>query len=787
MSPVAEDLFAPAGNDGAEAERENPQVQQSNARQYGDDNVDLPLELQNALLSLVQEAQRQDLYQRRVEVLRDRRNRFYERGIQHIYEDMSGAFVLGQPGAMVPDPQGGELQCGQYLNDYNIFGRALQIIIAKLTENPTGIDFQPDSGDNAVDLQAAEAAESYRLLYDRRNDSKEIDTAIVRMFGCSGRTVTWTRTMADAQRWGVDEQGQPRRVQTTTVYGTLESKVPIMATAIGQCPYLIITEDPHVYVAKMEHPAFADKICDQAEDGIADSQFERLARIGALQGNSAAYQITDTYAHYVERKHIWFRPSMFMDKQLDSAYSDMENGEPIQHEEGWTLRDALKEAFPDGVQCTFIGSQYVGSRNACMDDELAIDFPYAGEGMSRMAIMDPAVPIQDDFNDDMNNYHEVKVVGWPSTWVNTAFSELSAINDQTAAPYCFRALKQQPPKDGQMEHQFYREPDPNIPASFMAHTEYMATQLLQFILAIPSAVQGAGMPDQKTAAGYNAALIQAMGQLGVIWGAVKRLKAKIYRQAALAAAKDSASDPKTIVIPSKKGAVTLDMAALGKGHFLAHPDDDSGFPESTMQKRGTLGQILDLAMKDPVIAQALLQSPDNWDFIFRVYGIPEIVIPEAKVRRKQLAEIEILLQQSPVGPTPEELEAAQVQHAHDTIVSTAQGQPGPAPFDPAAMPLKSSVPVDPLDYHPWEFEECREFLSDWPKVQQQLAAGNEAGIQNVRLHAMEHQQFVAQAAAAQAALQAPTEQPKPIAHGGGKKPAAKPADQQQQPQPEMAA
>jgi hypothetical protein len=103
--------------------------------------------------------------------------------------------------------------------------------------------------------------------------------------------------------------------------------------------------------------------------------------------------------------------------------------------------------------------------------------------------------------------------------------------------------------------------------------------------------------------------------------------------------------------------------------------------------------------------------------------VPEIVIPEARVRRKQSAEIEMLIQQSP-----------------------QQGPPDPLTGLPGAM--VSSVPVDPLDYHDWEFEECREKLSDWPWVQQQLTAGNEAGIENIRAHAMEHQKFMAQAAAA---------------------------------------
>jgi len=733
-------------NDGAHAEAQTPAPNTSGAREYGPNNEDLPEELQNALLALLQEAQRQDLYQRRIEVLKARRNRFYERGIQHIYEDMTtGIFVQGTPGALVPDPSGdGYLQCGQYIDNYNIFGRALRIIIAKLSENPVGVDFEPDCADKSEDLQACEAAESYRLLFDRRNSPSDLLTSVVRMMGTDGRTVTWTRTVADEAKWGTDDQGQPRQVQIATVYGVLETKVPIMATDISQCPYLIITEDPHQFIAQMEHPKFADKIRTQGDDAVADTQFERLARIGALQGDSASYQITDTYAWYVERKYAFLRPSMFMSKCLDTGYSDEEHAG-----EEWTLRDALNEAFPDGCAATFIGNQYVGSRDCCMDDETALDFPYPGDGMARDAIMDPAVSIQDDFNDEMNNFHEVEMVGWPSTWVNEDSQDLAAINDQIAAPYAFRALKNRAPRDAKYADQFFREPDPKIPETFIQFMEWKITYLLQFILAIPSAVQGAGMPDQKTAAGYNAALQQAMGQLGLIWGAVQRLAAKIYHQAALQAAKGG-QDQKPIVIPGPKGAVTVSLGDLGKGHFLTHPDVDSGYPESTVQKRATLAQIMEMASKNPILAQQLFTSPDNWDAFARIMGIPEITLPEAKARRKQIAEIEILLQQPPQPPAPEMVEAAQVEHARGTLAAKAGLEPAPQPFDEAAL-MQSSIPPDELDFHDWEFEECREFLSDYPKVQQQITAGNQAGIENVRLHAKEHQKYMQMEQAAQAA------------------------------------
>lgn len=707
-------------------------------RTYGENNSDLPEQLQNALRDLLYEAQRQDLYQRRQEILRDRKNRFYERGLQHITELLNGAFAISVPGQVAPDPAnpGQEIQCGQFLDAYNIFGRSLLIIVAKITENPPGIVFEPDSGDSTMDQQAADAARVYQQVYERYNDLKDLFTAIVRIMGLSGRTVAWTRTVADEQRWGKDIHGQPQRRQTTTIYGTLENKVPILARSISDCPYLIITEDPHVYNAKMQHPDFADKISEEGGQSTSDTEFERLARIGALQGQTATFEISDSYTYYVEDRFCWFRPSMFVAKMLDSPYTD--KGGTAQ-----TLREALQECFPDGCHCEFIGEVYVGSRNEVMDDHLAIDFPYPGEGMSRRAVMDDAVPIQEAFNDFMNNVRDVMTVGWPSTWIDEDVANLASINDTTAFAYAYRAMKSQLPRDGHMSmsDRFYREPDPNIPATFMQFIEYMTTQLLQFILAIPSAVQGAGMPDQKTKGGYQEAIYQAMGQLGVIFGAVQRMYSKIIRQAALAASRDAEDGDQTIIVPGPQGAAPLKMSAIAGGTFLAHPDTDSGYPESMSQKRVTIQTIFELGAKIPQIAEALLASPDNWSEFLKIMGFAGLTIPEATVRDKQEAEIEILLQQS---PTPGALDPM-------------TGQPTPG---------QSSIPPGPLDYHEWEFEECKEWLSNWSKRQAQIAAGNEAGVQNVLLHAQEHQALMQQQqmqqAMAQAALAPP---PKPGAEG----------------------
>ena len=82
-------------------------------------------------------------------------------------------------------------------------------------------------------------------------------------------------------------------------------------------------------------------------------------------------------------------------------------------------------------------------------------------------------------------------------------------------------------------------------------------------------------------------------------------------------------------------------------------------------------------------------------------------------------------------------ERAQVQHAAQTIQAEQAGQPA-QPFVPP--PPQSTIAPQPLDYHFWEFVYCQAWLSS-PECQRELENGNEAGVANVRAHAMEHWQM----------------------------------------------
>lgn len=743
---------------------------------YGERNEKLPEQLVNALKDLVKQFQQQDQYIRRREVLADRMKRFYERGFQHVYcNQRTGLFIQATAGATVQS-NGEDIQCPNYIYDVNIFQPYLRVLESILTQNPPGIDFRAINPNESDDIEAAETAEGYRKMFDRSNDVKELQTQIVRMMGLSGRTVIWTRTEANAQKFGLNDEGKPKQNEVSTVHGTLECKLPILAKSLEDSLYCFIFDDIDVKQAKTQHPEFADKIKANTS-GIGESNYERSARLGVLQGTRDQAQMGDAFSHLVTEMNCWMRPASFTDEAFEDAFEEVEPGE-----DGgvMTVKEKLLQLFPSGVHVVFNGDTYVGSWDESIDDHLVVGFPYVGDGMFRMALMDPMVVVQDRFNDAMNAAFEVWDFGWPSTWVAADDTEYDAIGDQQAAPYAFRQFKELA-RDGKLSDRIYREPNPELPATFMAFIELLEGPLAQFMIAAPPALFGAAMEDQKTASGYAQARSQAMGQQGLTWASIQKMMARMYYQAALCASSNP-DHSEEIIVPGDGGSNTaVRLERLTKGKFGCYPDEDSSFPESTSAKRVTLNGILTMAIQDPILGQQIMSSPDNWALFSTVMGFPELIIPEAVSRDKQVFEIEELLKGAPIPASPKEMQSAQVQHAAASIVAQRSGQPEPPPIDPMSL-LKPSIMPDELDFHEWEFEKCKEWLSSEDRRRQEstinpeTGENNASGVLNVKLHALAHQAMMQAQQAQQMAMMPQPAGPPP--KGGSPKPGGAPVGPQ---------
>lgn len=754
--------------------------------QYGPRNERLPEQLVNALRAVVIECQQQESFLRRREVMRAARNRFYERGNQHIYWQQQGnnaGYVMMSPGGVVTSPTGQNVQAPTFIDDYNLFQPFLRIQEAILTQNPPGIDFRAMDPNRIEDCEAAKTADNYRHLFNRANRVKGIQTKIVRMFGNDGRCILWVRTEANAQKWGQNDDGTPKQMETCTVHGTLESKVPILCDSMDQFPYLFLSDDMDVEAAKAEYTgtgadgvAFSEKM-KAGMSAPGENNYERYARLGVLQGTRGDTATGQAFAHLLTRMNCWLRPNRWASKKFDDALENADpqldvvpvtgpDGVPTGEKRTMTMRDKLQQLFPQGAHIVFAGDVYVGSWGEAMDDALIVGHPYEGDGQFRLAMMDPFVVVQDAFNDAKNATREVFDVGWPSRWVDADEDEYSAIARQRAEPFAIRQHKLLPGE--KMADKMFQEPNPEIPVTFVQYVADLGGQLPQFMLATPPAIFGASMEDQKTASGYAQARAQAMGQLGLVWGVIQNMFARMYYLAALCASRNPDHSEEIVIPAGGEGeTASVRLERISKGKFGAYPDEDSSFPESTEAKRAVLQQILATVGPTPIGMQ-MLEAPDNFRVYLDLNGFSELVIPEAQSAEKQQFEIQQMLREAPIPPTPEEMDVALVENAAQTIIAQQTGQTPPT-LDLSTLGYLPSVPIQEWDRHDWEAKKCQDWLNG-SVCRRELAQGNIAGVQNVVLHWKAHAAIAAQQMAAQMMAQAAMAAPAGPPNGDKSKP-----------------
>ena len=222
---------SPVTPDMEDQEDEATQPEDAQVQQFGEKNQDLPQCLKLAFADAFQTLQAREAYDRRIEVLTDRMHRFYDDGIQHVYPNYSaGTYQIGTPGAVV-QVGNDSITCPDYIGAYNIFWPIGRSLDAVLTQNPPGIDFRPDDPSRSEDMEAKETAEGYRHYFDQANDVKEIQQQISRMFRLSGRCVVEVCTETDEEKWGLNDQGEPRQMEVAKVYEKAGAKVVDLSAA----------------------------------------------------------------------------------------------------------------------------------------------------------------------------------------------------------------------------------------------------------------------------------------------------------------------------------------------------------------------------------------------------------------------------------------------------------------------------------------------------------------------------------------------------------------------------
>ena len=754
----------------AETEEHAEQVPDPDAPPtYGTNNRYLPKQLKEAIDNLIKVFSQRDQYDRRIEVLMDRILRFYDDGVQHIYPNWgTGVYQIGSAGGYVDLGNGRQLECPEYMGAYNIFRRDRRTLHAVLTQNPPGVDFIPNQLGNPEGEQSAEIAEGYRHYFDKANDVKMFQEQISRFMCLSGRTVSRVYTARDAQRWGYNEQGEPRQMETCWLGGTLETRVPITTRDFSKTVFVFCYEDPDAVMAKSQNPWIRKKITG-GEAALGESDWERYARLGVKQARKGYYLTGQALSHLTTELHAFLRPAAFEEGCCDNVLiEDPPEGHEFTPEEDGamkgqvTIRSALLELYPNGIHAKYIGKSYSESWDEAMDDSICVGFPDVRDGMTGGALMEPAKVTQDTFNDYKNAERENYEKGWPATYFKGSDTDYTSIADTRSAPGRFHLIKDSGVPGASIESIVYREPDFEVPESFVGAMEELRQTLEPDLVGALPALAGNAKASQ-TASGQAMDRSQAMGMLGPAWANIQRMFATIYTQVVLLASKNP-DHAKEITVEGKSGAkVTFTLKSIRKGTFHAKADVDSSFPESTAAKRANVSSLIATAIQTPLGA-AMFESPDNWEELLELNGNPDFVLVPAIAFKKQMRELEQLLAEPPQDNS-QAVQAYMEQHAEQSLQAEAQGLPDP-PFQPPPPQVPSIVP-EPDDYHIWESKKCGEYLSSedcWTRMKtgtpEQIQQAM-LGIQNVRLHKAVHDQM----AAMQAAAAAPPPAPMPAKKG----------------------
>lgn len=707
-----------------------PQAQPSPEEQFGGDGFpQLPLELQGALKGLLRKALQREMYARRQEVMQARKERFYDRGDQYIFWDYGswGFAPLSGAGSSNSSPGSN----GSYEDVYNIFHPFLRAQVAALTANPPAAHIVARTNQTA-DTIGAEAADLYREFVEQANDIKRVQTDIARFMCTESRVLTRVYKAPPDPAFGVGEDGQPLDAECIEINGVLETKVPITQNDPKKWPYCVVSREFELETLQEEYeeavdPKTGDSLIRAMGDGAGESSYERMARIGVLQGTKLITASGETWENLATRHIAYFRPAFFRAAKKEH-------------------RDRLLEIFPDGVEYIQCSDAYCAARPRSMDAFIKVAHSTPGDGQNRSSLMHDMVGPQDTFNDLWNQQKEIFDYCIPEVYMDTNTLDAMAREERKAEPGAEVPVVLAPGEDIQSKVMFGQNVE--VPQSLIAALGVISGPLGQLITGMYAPAMGEGDEHQETAKGLSILKESSLGQVGIAWGAMQQLIAGAIEQCIRLAASTRDTGQKIPVRTTSGGAsdsTQIEIANIQKGNFYA--EVDTSYPDTKSMKRAIFTSLVQMADKSPAIG-AMLQLPENQELFKEFVGIEGFEVPGAAAAKQQQREIEQLLKSGPSQPSPDEVKQAIVGMGQKAAMAMQQnpGQPPPPPPDMQQVEKsleKPTVPIDPVwDFHQQHVQTIQDWLASQDRFDEE-AKGNFEGIENVKLHGMAHKQVLA--------------------------------------------
>ena len=722
-SPVALDEEA------KETAPDDEEAEQLEDWQKEDGFPNLPEDKQVILKDLMRKALMREIYSRRTEVIEARQQRFYSRSVQYIFWNWSSM----QFAPLFQGGTGTSADQERYAEVYDIYSAFLRTLVAALSQNPVAAHMVPRTAKRTVDMTAAAIAEQYKNRVEQINDIKSKQVEVARLFCTDGRVVGMVVDAEPDEKYGHDLQNNPCGAELLEIDGILEWKVPITIKEMDDWSYAVQSKEFETETLQEAYPDAIDEKTGESkiaggQQNSGESAYERMARIGVLQGTKLITATGETWEHLTTRHTGFFRPSFYRRAAKEN-------------------RQWLKDTYPDGIRLIQCGSVYCESYNESMDRRVRVAHSKPGDGQNRTSLLKAFVAIQDAFNDFWNLRKEMHEYCIPENYMDKESLDLQAQQERRSEPGQTLPMVLNPGED--IRTKVFLGQSVQISPDLVEAINELSGELAQLITAALPSLMGSGDEHNETKGGIAIMREQALGQMGIAWGASQWFLAQLERLAIKQAGRKAAENGGTkmaIKVPGSKlqadSVKEIDTADLEAGEFDA--EVDVSFPDTRAAKRAILMSMIGLAEKVPAL-QSIVSLPENQQLI-KENTDEDLEIPGADARIQQLREIEELLETPPPMPPPE---AALQSVLPKVQAMMAAGAPEPPPpnqqqiqqlqmnLAKQAMP---TVPIDPdWDMHQFHIEVVQDWLAS-EQCQQEKEKGNILGIENVKAHGAQHKQ-----------------------------------------------
>jgi hypothetical protein len=716
----------------------------------------------NAIKAMVQAAAQADSVPHRIEIQGAWWLELLDRGLQRLRSTANGAWEPFYGSRTASMGMYGAQQSGGYY-DTNVIGEKNDTITSLLSCEIASSTFFPEKPGDPDDEVYAQQANCLKHFMAEENNYGELQAEVGR-FACTDETsIAYTRPVADAQRWGYEdnapdvvpetedgedpdaknaaESKRPKIRTLTSVYGKLSRKVPLLAKSKDAWAYAMLAHEIDISIAKAKCPWVAKQIT-AGDLGIAELKLDRLARQSVQMSMQSQYATGDSLMRDVTETYVWFRPSFYMDDSCPKA-----------------LRSWFWTNFPKGILVAYESGVLAWGRNESMDEVLTEFHARSGNGQNRRALtesfggpqmrLNVLVDLRDEFC-----RKAIPRVGLDSNVWNVDAIRASSVRAGVYEPFIMPA-GQRPATDTVLQL-----PMATGSPDITAFIEWISGPLAEQLTHAQQSVSGTSDPNDpmQTATEYNRKDKNAKASFGECWRNILRGFANINTQSAAWNARVQSPETKFDSNFSGMGRITAEIGKMKSGSGVARADGMSDSPTSWADREAAWGKV----MSDPDPAMASIKSdPENMAAAKR-FMPPGMVLPGVDSVEKQQAEFDILLKSAPKD-NPQFIKIQQlVQQGNEAIQQAiAVGQePDPQQMQSLQQgqqmmqqtpPMISSVPVrgDGSENDAVEALICLRMMNsaEGRRLASSKDPDDQARFQNLHLHWQQHQTSAAKMAA----------------------------------------